>query len=379
MNRPVWWRAWLREWRLVYGDTSVLLVIAGGVLFYALLYPLPYHRNVPGEQAVAVIDQDRSALSRQLIRMADATPQVRIVARPWSDEQARMLLARGEAHGLLVIPEHFQRDLYLGRPTSLSYAGDASYFLIYGNVVQGLLTAGTTLGVEAQAMRALMQGESPMAIPGEVMPMRLVTKAVFNDDSGYIGYIVPAVFVLILHQTLLITAGCVTVRDRLRGGLGLTAPGLALPLRLSVFVLIYLLLAALYFGFFFHFYEVPRLAGKGALLLVSTLLFVTTGLCALFMGQLLQRPEWPTVVVLVSSLPIVFTAGFVWPEADMPGWVRGLSWLAPAKPGIMALLKLNQMGAGLDAIRPELTGLVVQALGYGGAVVLMARRQAARA
>ena len=115
-----WWRSWLHELRLIGTDPSILLVMFGGVLLYAVLYPLPYHPDVPGEQAVVVVDHDRSALARQLIRMVDATPQVRIVAEPGSLAAAQDLLARGQAHGLLIIPENFQRDVYLGLPTTLS-------------------------------------------------------------------------------------------------------------------------------------------------------------------------------------------------------------------------------------------------------------------
>src|SRR5690606_16384827 len=118
------------------------------------------------------------------IRMVDATPQVRIVAEPGSLAAAQDLLARGQAHGLLIIPENFQRDVYLGLPTTLSYAGDASYFLIYSTLIEGLLAAGGTLTAETQAARATMQGGSLLATPGLIRPVRLLTEPVFNPTAG---------------------------------------------------------------------------------------------------------------------------------------------------------------------------------------------------
>ncbi len=362
------WQAWQVELANIFADRAVLLVIVGGLLFYAVLYPLPYHKSVPGQQAVAVVDQDRTHLARQLIRMADATPQVRVAAQPASMAEAEALLASGDVHGLLVIPSGFERDVFLGHPTSLSFAGDASYFLIYGNVVEGLLTAATTLGVQTQIVGSLMKGDNPTQIPGQVMPMRITTKPAFNPTSGYINYIVPAVFVLILHQTLLIAAGSVTVKDRARRRLGQPAPPLtlALPLRLLTFVLIYLLFAMLYFGFFFQFYGVPHVAAPGELLAFSVLFLMTATLFAIWLGYLLPRPELPTVLVLLSSLPIVFTAGFAWPAESLPSWLDTLTLLIPVKPGIQGFLAINQMGAPLLSIGREISVLVGLCILYGG-------------
>lgn len=375
MNRLL--RAWGREWRHLYRDSTVMMVLLGGVLFYAFLYPLPYRHNVPGEQPVVVVNRDHSALARELTRRVDATPEARVVARLGDEDQARDWIAAGRAHGLLVIPAHFQRDVMLGRPTTLSYAGDASYFLIYSRVVEGLLTAGTTLSLETQARRALMQGREMTRVPGELRPVRLQRLAAFNPVQGYIDYVVPAVFVLILHQTLLIAAGCLTARDRWRRGQGDAAVSLrlALPLRLLNFVAIYLLFAMLYFGVFFQYYQVPRHADPLTLLALTTLFLTATTLCALALGYAVNRLEGPTLVVLVSSLPIVFCAGFVWPSQSLPTALRWLADLIPATPGIQAFLKLNQMGAAVHELAPELALMAGQCLGYGALLILLARHR----
>jgi ABC-2 type transport system permease protein len=369
MNRPQsLWQIWQTELAHIFTDRAVLLVLAGGILFYAVLYPLPYQRNVPGEQAIAVLNQDHTAMARHLVRMADATPQIRVAAHPTSMAETESLLASGKVHGLMIIPAGFERDVYLGRPTTLSFAGDASYFLIYGNVVEGLMSAAMTLSVESQINMSLLQGENPARISGQVMPMRLITKPAFNPTGGYINYIVPAVFVLILHQTLLIAAGSITIKDRGRRRRGFPAPplGLALLLRLFNFVAIYLLFAMLYFGFFFQLYGVPHVASPSSLLVFSSLFFLTSALFALWLGYLLSRPELPTVIVLLSSLPIVFTAGFAWPADNLPRWLDYLSMLIPAKAGIQGFLAINQMGAPLDAIWREIAVLFGLCLLYGG-------------
>src|SRR5690625_370177 len=129
-------------------------------------------------------------------------------------KQARVIITAGEAQGLLIVPRDFQKDLLLGVPTVLSYAGDASYFLIYGTVVEGLLTAGTTLALEVQALRSVAVKETKAPLAAQIQPVTVSVKPVFNAQAGYLNYVIPAVFVLILQQTMLISLGSVTVLDR---------------------------------------------------------------------------------------------------------------------------------------------------------------------
>lgn len=126
------------EIKALFTNPVVTLTVFGGVVFYSFLYPLPYANQTPREQTISVVNLDMSATSLKLERMVDATPQVHVVRRDYTIEAAKQAFLEGKISGILVIPEHFYRDLLLGKSPTLSYAGDASYFLVYGTVVEGL-------------------------------------------------------------------------------------------------------------------------------------------------------------------------------------------------------------------------------------------------
>lgn len=65
----------------------------------------------------------------------------------------------------------------------------------------------------------------------------------------------------------------------------------------------------------------------------------------LLFGTILPRTELAAPLVMVSSLPLVFSAGFVWPVESIPRGITLLSELAPSTSGIQGFLMLNQMGA----------------------------------
>ncbi len=174
-----------------------------------------------------------------------------------------------------MIPEHFSRDLLLGKSPTLAYAGDAAYFLVYGSVVEGLATAGGTLGAKAKVSRMVMSGENIALAAEQHSAMNLTMQPVFNPTMGYINYVVPAVFVLILHQTLLIAVALLGGGQNEharqgRNGYWLQYPPLRVTLvRACLFMLIYLPLVMYYFGFTFSFYQISRLAAISDLLAVT--------------------------------------------------------------------------------------------------------------
>jgi len=360
------WQLLRHEWQQIRHNRAVMLVLFGGILFYAFLYPLPYSHNVPGKQAVAVLDQNKTALSRALIRRVNATAQVHISQPVHSMAEAQQLLTSGQAHGLLIIPKSFQRDILLGTPTTLSYAGDASYFLIYGTVIEGLLSAGTTLALEMQGLRSLALKESSAPLSAQIQPIRVAVKPVFNTTGGYLNYVIPAVFVLILHQTLLITVGGATIQDRQRRHSNSPPIGYALIARTVIFMLLYLFFAALYFGVFFKLYGMVTVAGLLPLFTFTALFLLATILFSLLLGYLYTAAEQPILLVLVSSLPLVFMVGFAWPVTSLPSWLDVIANAVPARHGIQGLLALNQMGAPWHLLRHTILLLTLQCIVYAG-------------
>jgi len=55
--------------------------------------------------------------------------------------------------------------------------------------------------------------------------------------------------------------------------------------------------------------------------------------------------EVPMMVVVFSSLPLLFRSGFSWPPEAFPSWLRAISWFVPTTAGIDDLLRINQIGA----------------------------------
>ncbi|ASN87324.1 ABC transporter permease [Pectobacterium versatile] len=344
------------ELRSLLRDPTILLTLFGGILLYSFLYPRPYLAQTPRELPVVLVDEDGTQLSRRLAFMADATPEVHLVAQRNTLDEAKTLLLEGEAKGILYIPRHFYRDIMQGKSVTVSYSADASYFLIYGAIAQSLATVGGTAGAQVKVARLLAQGEGIPAASSQWQATALNAVPVFNPTMGYVDYVVPGVFMLILHQILLMGCGLLGAGQNQRTQSGevrywqYTTPWRLLLARTLVVGGAYLLSLLYMLGFCLDAYGIAREASMSQLLLFALPFLLSTLWLGVVLGAAFTRKDLPSQAVLLSSIPIVFLSGFIWPVEMIPAPLNWLALWVPAVFTIQGILRLNQMGADFAQI-----------------------------
>lgn len=360
-----WFNLLKAEIKTLFTNPVVVLTVFGGVFFYSFLYPLPYSQQTPREQTLTVVNLDKSQASYQLERMVDATPQVKVVQRNATIEEAKQAFLDKQVSGILVIPEHFYKDLMLGKSTTLAYAGDASYFLVYGTLVEGLAQAGGTLAAKTKVTRLVVDGEPLSLAAKHYSPTGQNLKPTFNARMGYVDYVVPAVFVLILQQTMLIAAGMMVGTQKHGIGYWSQISSFKLiALRSIVLIPIYCLLSMYYFGASFSLHGVNTLAHASELLTLLLPFLLSSCFIGIWLGSITPRRELVTLVVLLSSMPLIFSAGFIWPVEAIPQPIVWASKLFPSTPAIQGFLALNQMSAEWRQIASQWTLLWGQAVAW---------------
>jgi ABC-2 type transport system permease protein len=95
-----------------------------------------------------------------------------------------------------------------------------------------------------------------------------------------------------------------------------------------------------------------------------------------FMGQTLgawfKHPESPTLIVLGTSLPQFFLAGFSWPREGIPKPVLAASSIFPSDFAIDGIVRVDQLGASLWEVAHDWRGLWVLAIIYFTLAVISA-------
>lgn len=345
------WRTFLAELRAALTDRGVVIILIGGSVFYALFYPLPYQAQVAIGLPVIVVDQDLSASSRELIRRVDATEQIRVIAVTRERLQAEAQLRNMQAAGMLLIPADFERDILRQRPVQVGAFGNAAFMVLYSQTVSGMIDAVQDFSGEIVRERQLAAGRSGLTADTLAEPLVVDQHELFNPDGGYANYVVPAVLILILQQTFLIGIGMM--------GAGRHEQGLAQAAGLRELLAqaaAYLVLMALLLGFYLLVvYEIYGFLRFGRVLDVYWLLlpfFLAVIFLGLALGQMFRSRETAMQIMLLVSVPAVFLAGFAWPAEIMPTAMVKLGLLIPSTSGIDGFVRLYQMGAALDEVRP---------------------------
>ena len=246
-----------------------------------------------------------------------------------------------------------------------------------------MATAGNTLAAEVKISRLVMSGQPTELAIGQSSAIKTNLQPVFNPTMGYVNYVVPAVFILILHQTLIMGAGILGGGQNEQQQQGETAYWLRTPpirlllVRTTLFIAIYWLLSMYYFGFCFTFYTIPRLADLAELNMLILPFLLSTSLLGICLGLLLPRRELTTLLVLLSSIPLIFASGFIWPTSSIPEPITAVIQIIPVIPAIKAFLALNQMGATFTDILPLWKQLWFCAALYGCIAWWLLRRKQA--
>ena len=88
----------------VFKDEGVLIFFVIVPIVYPILYSWIYNNEAVREVPVCVVDQSHSQLSRQFIRMCDASPDVKIAYYAQDLDEAKSLVSRQLVKGIYLIP-----------------------------------------------------------------------------------------------------------------------------------------------------------------------------------------------------------------------------------------------------------------------------------
>ena len=370
-----------KELKAVFKDQGVLIFFLLVPLAYPLLYAFIYTGEVVREVPAAVVDMNKSTLSREFIRKVDATPDVKIQSHCADMEEAKLLLKESKVYGVIYIPESFSSDITKGIQTQVTLYCDMSGMLYY----KAILTASTEVSLKMnKAIKAKRAGNTTNR-QDEISATPITYEAVnlFNPQAGYASFLLPAVLILIIQQTLLLgvglSAGTARENNRFRDLVPLSRQyqgTLRIVLgKSSAYFIIYAIVSAYILCVVPKIFSLVQIAQAGTLAafilpyVLSCIFFAMT--CSIF----IHHREACMMIYVFTSVPLLFISGVSWPGSAMPEFWRVISWLFPSTFGINGYIAINSMGATLDQVLPEFRALWIQTGVYFLTTCIVYRRQ----
>jgi ABC-2 type transport system permease protein len=361
--------AFVAEWRRVLAMRGAFILLVLAPLVYGFYYPQPYLNQILRKVPIAVVDNDLTELSRSIVQTLDASGAVSVVVQVETLAKARAALDRGEAFAVVGIPPGTERDVLKGITVQVPIFADATYLFIFRSMANGITVAINTLSSELAAGGARTDGSLVKAALASASPAEILLQPIFNPVGGYASYIVPAAFVLILQQMLLIGASMLTVIALPQSAGGAFASVLG---RGIAHLTIFLPSLALYFIVLPRFYGFSTLGHPLQLFALASLFTLATSFMGQAAGAWFKHPETPTLIFLGTSLPQLFVTGFSWPREAIPQAVLVAGYIFPSDFAIDGIVRIDQLGATLWEVAHDWRGLWSLAIIYFALAVISA-------
>lgn len=356
-----------RELRRIARRPLELLLLVLPALALGLTYAI-FSAGLPRELPVAVVDLDHSQLSRQLVRMIDAAPTVRVAERPADAAAAEELVLRGRAYGYVVVPAGLERDVKRGRRAPVVAYTNAQLLVPASLVRRDLLAAAGTLSAGIDMRRLRAAGETASSAAARSEPVRADVHALYNPQLNYVSYIFVALFPTLLHVFVLLAAVNSTGSElregtaaewleAAHGSLARALAGKLLPALVA-----HLAVAGSAMALLFGVLEVP-MRGDPLALAAGTVLFV---LAYQALGVTLvawfANLRFATSAAAFLASPAFAYAGITFPSFGMPAFARAWRSLLPLSHYLELLVAQAMKGAPAARSLPSLAALLALAV-----------------
>lgn len=364
------WDVFAAEVRRVFSDKTTVVIFFLATAVYPPLYYYIYHPEMLTEMPVAVVDLSQGTASKRFAHKLDATPEVAVAYRCASLADAEELLRRHEVKSIFLMPKDYDYRVAHNETATVTVVTDISSFIYYKNALMGgsnvLIDEMQTTQLEHQAAEGVTGEQAETT----VQPVGYDDVKLYNPGGGYASYFIPALLMLVVHQTLFFGI-CVLCGDanENRKALRLIPPHLrgrsvyrVTAGRALCFMLIYFPITLFDLWLIPHWFGMPQL-GRPTDVMMLVLPYVIAITCfAMTMGNLFARERLSMLLCcLFFSVILFFLSGVVWPQSNMPRFWLVFSYLFPSTPGIQGFVRISSMGATLAQVRGEYLALWVQA------------------
>lgn len=374
----------------VFKDSGVMIIFFFAGILYPLLYNGIYKNEYVYQIPIAVVDESSSAESREFIRKVNATREVEVAYKCINLEEAKELFNQRKVHGVIYIPRDYHVKLRNMEQATISIYNDMSSFLYYKGLMMSVNYTMLDESHKIQIERYNSAGVAGEQAEQIVKPIPYNDVVFYNPGNGFTSFLIPAILVLIIHQTLFFGIGMLAgtareenrhhtlVPEHLRGnGIFRVIIGKAL-----CYFVIYAAISAYVLGFVPKLFGLPHIGNIWTLFHLLVPFLFATIFFSMTISVFVKNRETGLITFLFFTLILLFLSGFSWPRSNMPTFWVYVSYLFPSTHGIQGYIKINTMAAELRHVRFEYIGLWIQTGVYfilaSGTLLLTLRKEKKR-
>lgn len=360
------------EFKTMFKDRGVVIMFVLAPLAYPILYCSLYKNETLTNISVAAVDCSHSREARELIRHIDATQNVEITDKFNSLSEAKKAFDEKKVHGVIYIPADFNKRLISGDQATVSLYCDISSFMYYRIINQACNNCVLETGKQIKLNRLNANGVTGESATIISNPIPYEGVALYNEGAGFASFLMPAILIIIIQQTLFLGIGMITGTSREENRFHvLVASTIHRGRTLRVIIgksICYLTMYAVWSFFILgvipHMFNLPHIGITIDLIKFMIPFLLSVVFFSMTVSVFLPNRETGMVLFLSFSLILVFISGVSWPQSNINSFWKAFSWLFPSTFGVQGYIKINTMGADLQHVAYEYISLWVQTAIY---------------
>ena len=348
--------------RRIYFASCIVLPLFS-LVFMATIFDHGQMENLP----VGVVDADQTSLSRSIVRMVDATPELQVTKHYANETEARKAMQKKEIYGYLLISSGIKSLCYYYHNAMLSVGGELH------STFETLLKRVSVTPIVTEAVGL---GESQTNITSFLIPVSEEEMVSYNPNRNYAIYLSqPFFFVFLQVLLLLVTTYALGSESKFgtsdewlqmaKGNIGIAVIGKLLP-----YTFIFMVMGVLANVVFFNWMQMPLPCSLWVINGITILFILATQALALLLYAIFPVLSLTiSVVSMIGSLGATLS-GVTFPVNFMDTPVYWTSFLFPIRHFVEVVQSLLYLGGTFSNYW---TNLVVLLLFILSPILLMPR------
>lgn len=316
-------------------DPILCLMVFIAPLAYASLFGAVYVASVLNDIPLAIVNQDNSELSRDVVAAYRNDPHFKIIAGIESYEELEAGMKTGKVRAGVVIPANFSQKLSQNGQTEVLTVYDASNLIWGYNIRKNTLEVVNKFSADHTAAQLAGAGLSKHEIQNVMNTIDCNITVWYNPTFSYVNFLFMGLIVMILHQLGILGVALTITREKERNTwlqyLTAAIPAWKITLGKCLPYLVinfcnYVLLIWLS-SQFVH----VKIQGSVFLIILLGLLF---DIIVTFAGFLISvytpNSLMVTRYIMLLSVPFFMVSGYTWPHTHIPELLNGMARLLPS-------------------------------------------------
>lgn len=281
-------------------------------------------QGLPMKLPIAVVDEDNTAMSRQLSRSLDAIPQTEVVMRTAGFTEAREVMQQAKIYGIFHIPADFRQDVSTGKQPVISFYTNDTYIFPGSLVYKDMRLQAALANGAVQQTLLLAKGQGGPQLQAKLMPVTVDTNPLNNPWISYAIYLASILMPAFVFMFAMFTATFSiseetkegTANEWLqvgRGSIVLSLLGKLLPQ-----TLIFMATGLLYLSILYGYLHFPLNSGLFPMFLAMTLLVLAAQGFAIFVTGIARRNRIALSFCGLWGVLSFSISGFTYPVPSMP-------------------------------------------------------------